>query len=106
MQYMLHNGPYRVRSRQSPLRTLAQRLLSGYAFFLKLLLIGCVSVVFFQLVALLLTLSDSLLVQVAALAAWSCGAIPLSYLLWKLDLSANLPMLSSSKSSARTSHIA
>ena len=91
MQYMLHNGPYRSHPQDRWLATRlswawGRRLANGYAVALKLILIGCVTFGFFQLVAYLLTLSDSALIQLPALAAWSCGAIPLIYRLWRLDL--------------------
>lgn len=87
MQYMLHNGPYRAQPQ--PQRRLfgllGHRFTHIYAFALKLVLIGCVTAVFFQLVAFLLTLSNSGWMQMVALLAWSCGAVPLVYLLWRLD---------------------
>lgn len=91
MQYMLHNGPYRSRPQDRWLTARlflawGRRLAQGYALALKLILIGCVTFGFFQLVAYLLTISDSALIQLPALAAWSCGAIPLIYRLWRLDL--------------------
>jgi len=91
MQYMLHNGPYRSRPQERRLTTrllwASGRHLAGtYALALKLVLIGCVAFGFFQFVAYLLTLSESMLIQLPALAAWSCGAIPLIYRLWRLDL--------------------
>lgn len=86
MQYMLHNGPYRARPQQRTLFTVGQRFIGGYTIALKSILIACVAFGFFQLVAYLLTVSDSLLVQMVALATWSCGAIPLIYRLWRLDL--------------------
>jgi hypothetical protein len=96
MQYMLHNGPYRSRPQDRLLVTrffwsLGRHLASGYTLALKVVLIGCVAFGFFQLVAYLLTLSDSALVQLPALAAWACGAIPLSYRLWRLDLGNHRP---------------
>lgn len=86
MQYMLHNGPYRARPRQSLFFALLERLASGYAVALKFVFIGCVAFGFYQLVAYLLTLSDSMFIQLVALAAWSCGAIPLMVRLWQMDL--------------------
>ncbi len=86
MQYMLHNGPYRARRQKSLWAALGTSLASGYTIALRCVLIACVAFGFFQLVALLLTLSDSLLVEVLALAAWACGAIPLVYHLWHLEL--------------------
>ncbi|MEZ4675518.1 MAG: hypothetical protein R2932_14900 [Caldilineaceae bacterium] len=90
MQYMLHNGPYRgtdrARSQAHILSVAGRQLLGGYVIALKIILIACVVFAFFQLVAYLLSLSDSVLVQLPALAAWSCGAIPLIYRLWRFDL--------------------
>lgn len=91
MQYMLNNGPYRHESAATstahPLRWMVrQYAANGYAIALKLILITCVLFGFYQLVVYLLTWSDSSFVQLVALAAWSCGAIPLIYRLWRLDL--------------------
>ena len=77
------------------LRTMGARLLSGYEVAIKLILMGSVLFGFFQLVAYLLTWSDSLLVQLPALAAWACGVIPLLYRLWWLDLSGDHATLTS-----------
>jgi len=85
MQYMLHNGPYRAQPQRRLVGILGRRFVHLYIVALKLVLIGCVTAVFFQLVAFLLTLSDSGWMQVVALLAWSCGAVPLVYLLWRLD---------------------
>ena len=95
MQYMLHNGPYRAApqhslSQRNPffakMLAMGKRLSGGYTIALKFVFIACVAFGFFQLVAYLLTLSDSLFIEILALAAWSCGAIPLIYRLWRLDL--------------------
>lgn len=81
--YMLHNGPYRVHAQQT---SWWQRLLTGYNVALKVILILCVTTVFFQITTFLLRLSSSDWVQILALALWSCGLIPLVYGLWQLDL--------------------
>ena len=91
MQYMLHNGPYRARPQGRLYFAMGQRLVNSYTIALKFIFVACVAFGFFQLVAYLLTLSDSLLVQVVALGAWSCGAIPLIYRLWRLDLGTTAP---------------
>ena len=81
--YMLHNGPYRVHTQQpSKLRWLT----AGYGVALKVILIGCVTTVFFQLTTYLLSLSTSDWVQILVLALWACGLIPLVVGLWQLDL--------------------
>jgi hypothetical protein len=81
--YILHNGPYRVQSQQT---SWLHRLMTGYAIALKVVLIGCVTTVFFQLTTYLLSLSTSDWVQILVLALWACGLIPLVYGLWQLDL--------------------
>ena len=81
--YMLHNGPYRVHPQQP---SWWQRLLTGYNVALKVILILCVTTVFFQITTFLLRLSSSDWVQILALALWACGLIPLVYGLWQLDL--------------------
>ena len=81
--HMLHNGPYRVQSQPA---SWLQRLLAGYGVALKVILICCVTAVFFQLTTFLLSLSSSDWVQILALALWSCGLIPRVYGLWQLDL--------------------
>ena len=50
MQYMLHNGPYRAQPQRQLFGLLGHRFTHLYAFALKLVLIGCVTAVFFQLV--------------------------------------------------------
>lgn len=86
--YMLHNGPYRVHSQQTPW---SRRLLIGYHVALKVILILCVTTVFFQVTTFLLSVSSSDWVQILALALWACGLVPLVYGLWQLDL--QLPRL-------------
>lgn len=86
--YMLHNGPYRVHSQPTPW---SRRLLTGYHVALKVILILCVTTVFFRATTFLLSLSSSDWVQMLALALWSCGLVPLVYGLWQLDL--QLPRL-------------
>lgn len=86
--YMLHNGPYRVHSQQTPW---SRRLLTGYHVALKVILILCVTTVFFQVTTFLLSVSSSDWVQILALALWACGLVPLVYGLWQLDL--QLPRL-------------
>jgi hypothetical protein len=81
--HMLHNGPYRVQAQPT---SWLQRLLAVYGVALKVVLILCVTTVFFQLTTFLLSLSSSDWVQMLALALWSCGLIPLVYGLWQLDL--------------------
>lgn len=81
--YMLHNGPYRVHPQQT---SWSRRLLTGYHVALKVILILCVTTVFFQITTFLLGLSSSDWVQILALALWSCGLVPLVYGLWQLDL--------------------
>lgn len=87
MQYMLGNGPYRLHEQDSRRRGLVWRLAFIYQLFLKLLLIACVALVFFQGIALILTIADGIFMEIAALAIWACGAIPLCYVLWRLNLS-------------------
>lgn len=89
--YMLHNGPYRAHPQPS---SWLQRLLAGYRVALKVILILCVTTVFFQLTTFLLGISSSDWVQILALALWSCGLIPLVYGLWQLELKVpvELPM--------------
>lgn len=53
---------------------------------LKLTLVAIITVAFFALVAAVLSISDSRLVELFALLLWSCGAVPLVYLVWRLDL--------------------
>jgi hypothetical protein len=103
MQTLFHNDPLRLDgtlpielppqlallNQMQPVqvvRTVGRWLVDSYDLILKLILIACVLSGFFQLVAYVLTLSDSPLVQIPALAAWACGAIPLLYRLWWLDL--------------------
>jgi len=81
--YMLHNGPYRVRP---PHTTWRRHLLVGYAVVLKVVLILCVTAVFFQMSTFLLSLSSNDWLQILVLALWACGLIPLVYGLWQLDL--------------------
>lgn len=81
--YMLHNGPYRVHTQPT---SWGQRLLIGYHVALKVILILCVTTVFFQVTTFLLRLSSSDWVQILALTLWSCGLIPLVYGLWQLEL--------------------
>lgn len=47
---------------------------------LKVLLVAIVTAAFFALVAALLSYSDSRPVEIFALLAWACGAVPLVYL--------------------------
>ena len=72
-------------------QTVWRQIIDHYEVVLKLILIACVLSGFFQLVAYVLSLSDSALVQIPALAAWACGAIPLLYRLWWLDLRRQRP---------------
>ncbi|MCE7983376.1 MAG: hypothetical protein DYG89_19555 [Caldilinea sp. CFX5] len=81
--HMLHNGPYRVHPHSS---AWLRRFVAGYGVALKVILILCVTTVFFQVTTFLLSLSSSDWVQILALALWSCGLIPLVYGLWQLDL--------------------
>lgn len=81
--HMLHNGPYRVHAQP---HSWLRRLVAGYGVALKVVLILCVTTVFFQVTTFLLSLSSSDWVQILALALWSCGLIPLVYGLWQLDL--------------------
>lgn len=81
--YMLHNGPYRARPRST---SWFHSLWVGYTVVLKVVLVLCVTAVFFQLTTFLLSLSASDWVQILVLALWSCGLIPLVYGLWQLDL--------------------
>lgn len=41
-------------------------------------------------VAGLLAISDHWLMQLAALLVWSCGGVPLIYLIWRLELRRNI----------------
>lgn len=81
--YMLHNGPYRVQTQPT---ARWRRWTAGYGIVLKVMLIACVTTVFFQLTTYLLSLSSSDWVQMLVLALWACGLIPLVYGLWQLDL--------------------
>lgn len=81
--YMLHNGPYRARPQHT---SWLHHLLVGYTVVLKVVLILCVTAVFFQLTTFLLSLSSSDWVQILVLVVWSCGLIPLVYGLWQLEL--------------------
>lgn len=81
--YMLHNRPYRARPQQT---SWPRQLLAGYLVVLKVILVLCVTTVFFQVTTFLLRLSANDWVQILALALWSCGLIPLVYGLWQLDL--------------------
>jgi succinate dehydrogenase hydrophobic anchor subunit len=81
--YILHNGPYRARAQQKPW---LRQILTGYALVLKVILILCVTTVFFQGTIFLLGLSSADWVQILVLALWACGLVPLLYTLWQLDL--------------------
>ncbi|MBX3016056.1 MAG: hypothetical protein KF832_31330 [Caldilineaceae bacterium] len=81
--YMLHNGPYRARSHQP---AWFRHFLVGYTVVLKIVLILCVTTVFFQVTTFLLAFSTNDWVQLLVLALWACGLIPLVYGLWQLEL--------------------
>ena len=83
-------------------QTLGERVLSGYEIGIKLILIGSVLFGFFQFVVYLLTWSASPLVQIPALLAWACGAIPLLFRLWWLDLSGDRASLTPARDYSET----
>ena len=57
---------------------------------IKLVTIATITAVAFTLVAWLLMLSDSRLMQAVALLVWACGAVPAIYLTWRLELGRGL----------------
>ena len=64
--------------------TLSRDLLlqAAFTFLLKFALIGLLSVGFLFCTSVVLTMATSVAFKIVALAAWSCGFVPICHYLW------------------------